>query len=45
MNNLVSDQQLMVYRHDDFWQPMDTYRDYTFLNELFAKGKAPWVNW
>jgi glucose-1-phosphate cytidylyltransferase len=45
MNKLVSDQQLMVYRHDDFWQPMDTYRDYTFLNELFAKGKAPWVNW
>ncbi|MGE3974376.1 MAG: glucose-1-phosphate cytidylyltransferase [Bdellovibrionales bacterium] len=45
MNQLVNDQQLMVYRHDDFWQPMDTYRDYIFLNDLYAKGKAPWVNW
>lgn len=42
---LVSDQQLAVYEHDDFWQCMDTYRDWQFLNGLIEKGKAPWKIW
>jgi len=45
MENLVRDGQLMVYEHDDFWQPMDTYRDYMLLNGLYDKGEAPWVVW
>ncbi|MBF0328451.1 MAG: glucose-1-phosphate cytidylyltransferase [Nitrospirae bacterium] len=45
MRNLVRDGQLMVHEHDGFWQPMDTYRDYTLLNELYAQGSAPWVIW
>lgn len=45
MNRLVKDGQLMVYEHDGFWQPMDTYRDYTLLNDLIEKGKAPWIKW
>jgi len=45
MHRLVADRQLMVFEHQGFWQPMDTQRDYQFLNGLFASGKAPWVTW
>ena len=43
--NLVKDSQMRVYEHDGFWQPMDTYREYSLLNSLYNKGKAPWVIW
>ena len=45
MRRLVADHQMMVYRHDGFWQPMDTYRDYMLLNRLVNEGKAPWIKW
>jgi glucose-1-phosphate cytidylyltransferase len=45
MRRLVQDQQMMVYAHDDFWQPMDTYRDYAYLNDLVAQRAAPWIKW
>lgn len=45
MNRLVKDGQLMVYRHDGFWHPMDTFRDYKLLNDLWDKGDAPWKTW
>lgn len=45
MRKLVDDSELMVYEHDEFWQPMDTSREYSLLNELYNKGKAPWVKW
>ena len=45
MQNLVRDKQMMVYEHNGFWQPMDTYRDYTLLNNLLDKGEAPWKVW
>jgi glucose-1-phosphate cytidylyltransferase len=45
MINLVKDKQMMVYKHDGFWQPMDTYREYKLLNGLYDKGDAPWVIW
>ncbi|WP_075792938.1 glucose-1-phosphate cytidylyltransferase [Massilia putida] len=45
MRRLVADGQMMTYEHDGFWQPMDTYRDYTYLNGLVAKGEAPWIKW
>lgn len=45
MRKLVKDAQMMMYPHDGFWQPMDTYRDYTYLNGLVAKGEAPWIRW
>jgi glucose-1-phosphate cytidylyltransferase len=35
----------MMYPHEGFWQPMDTYRDYTYLNGLVSKGEAPWIRW
>ncbi len=45
MRALVADGELMVYEHDNFWQPMDTSRDYRLLNELYDKGESPWVEW
>ncbi len=40
---LAADNQLAVHRHGGFWQCMDTYRDMTLLNEMWASGKAPWA--
>jgi len=37
--------QLAAYRHDGFWQPMDTLRDKNLLEELWARGQAPWKRW
>ena len=45
MRKLVADGELMVYEHNKFWQPMDTSREYSLLNDLYIKGKAPWVKW
>lgn len=45
MRELVRDGQLMMYEHDGFWQPMDTYREYTLLNQLFDEDRAPWMLW
>jgi glucose-1-phosphate cytidylyltransferase len=41
---LAADRQLTVYRHEGFWQPMDTLRDKRLLEELWASGATPWVN-
>ncbi len=40
---LAEDGQLSVYRHEGFWQPMDTLRDKRTLEELWASGDPPWV--
>jgi len=40
---LVKKGQMMMYEHDGFWQPMDTYRDHLLLNSLYERGEAPWV--
>ena len=37
--------ELMAYRHEGFWQCMDTVRDRNVLEELWAKGDAPWKVW
>ena len=42
---LAADGQLAAYRHDDFWQCMDTLRDVRLLENLWDKGKAPWKIW
>ena len=42
---LSADKQLMIHRHDEFWQCMDTYRDFKLLSGLWDSGKAPWKNW
>jgi glucose-1-phosphate cytidylyltransferase len=45
MDDLVRDSQLHAYRHEGFWQPMDTYQESQYLNQLWAEGKAPWKVW
>ena len=40
---IVRDQEMDMYAHDEFWQCMDTYRDWELLNQMFKSGKAPWV--
>ncbi len=42
---LAADGQLAAYRHNGFWQPMDTFRESNFLNELWNSNTAPWKNW
>lgn len=42
---LASDGELMAYEHHGFWQPMDTLREKTLLETLWASGQAPWKVW
>jgi len=43
MEQLAAAGQLAAYRHEGFWQCMDTLRDVRLLNELWAAGRAPWT--
>jgi len=45
LERLAKDGQLVAYRHDDFWQCMDTLRDVRLLESLWDSGKAPWKVW
>lgn len=45
MAKLASDDQLRSFEHNGFWQPMDTLREKSQLEDLWASGKAPWKNW
>jgi glucose-1-phosphate cytidylyltransferase len=45
MQRLAAAGELMMYRHEGFWQPMDTPREFQLLNDLWAAGKAPWKIW
>jgi len=45
LESLARDRQLVAYRHDDFWQCMDTLRDQRLLESLWQSGKAPWKVW
>ncbi|MNP82662.1 Glucose-1-phosphate cytidylyltransferase [compost metagenome] len=45
LQDLARDGELNVYRHDNFWQPMDTLREKLILDELWENQKAPWKIW
>jgi glucose-1-phosphate cytidylyltransferase len=45
MRGLVRDGQMQAFKHDGFWQPMDTLREKQLLESLWASGKAPWKVW
>lgn len=45
MKRLAADGQLMAYRHESFWQCMDTLRDKRMLDELWRRNQAPWKIW
>ena len=45
LSKLAQIGEMMAFKHQGFWQPMDTLREKTLLEELWASGKAPWKNW
>jgi glucose-1-phosphate cytidylyltransferase len=45
MRLLAREGQLASYRHEGFWQAMDTLRDRHQLEELWSSGRAPWRTW
>lgn len=45
LTQLARDGQLSAYKHDGFWQCMDTLRDRENLEKIYDSGKAPWVRW
>jgi glucose-1-phosphate cytidylyltransferase len=45
MDALLRDKQLHSFRHEGWWQPMDTYQEMQYLDGLWAQGKAPWKVW
>ena len=45
LERLAADGELMAYKHDGFWQCMDTLRDKYVLEKLWESGQAPWKSW
>ena len=45
LENLAKDHQLIAYKHNGFWKPMDTLKDKSDLNDLWNSGKAEWKIW
>ncbi len=45
LERLAEEGQLMAYRHEGFWQPMDTLREKLLLEELWQSGNRPWKVW
>jgi len=45
LEHLARDGQLMAFKHDGFWQCMDTLRDKRLLNKIWDTGEAPWATW
>jgi glucose-1-phosphate cytidylyltransferase len=45
LERLAGDGQLRAYRHEGFWDCMDTYKDAVVLNDLWSAGRAAWRTW
>ncbi|HEY4797844.1 MAG TPA: glucose-1-phosphate cytidylyltransferase, partial [Bacteroidia bacterium] len=45
LENLARSGELCVFEHKGFWQCMDTYRDFEYLNNLWNENKAQWKTW
>lgn len=45
LTKLAGLNELNAFKHEGFWQPMDTYREALILNELWTSGEAPWKIW
>jgi glucose-1-phosphate cytidylyltransferase len=45
LGRLADEGQLRAYRHEGFWDCMDTYKDAVVLNDLWRAGEAPWRVW
>ena len=45
LDNLAKEGQLMAYKHEGYWQPMDVIREKELLQNLWESGNAPWKVW
>ncbi len=45
MKQLTAVGGLGAFKHDGFWQPMDTFQEFTLLNRIWEAGSAPWKKW
>lgn len=45
LETLAAKGELQAFEHEGFWQPMDTLREKTHLEQLWSSGKAPWKSW
>lgn len=45
LEELTARGELAAYRHEGFWEPMDTMREYKLLNEMWSREEAPWKCW
>jgi glucose-1-phosphate cytidylyltransferase len=45
LRSMAADGQLTINRHEEFWMGMDTFRDWTELNQMWDAGRAPWKVW
>ena len=45
LKTITNENQLNSYKHHGFWQPMDTIREKSILEEMYKSGEAPWVKW
>jgi glucose-1-phosphate cytidylyltransferase len=45
LQKTARDGELAAFVHEGFWTGMDTYREYTALNEMWGRGEAPWKAW
>jgi glucose-1-phosphate cytidylyltransferase len=45
MKDMATAGVLGAFKHDGFWQPMDTFQEFTLLNKLWSENKAPWKCW
>ena len=41
--NLSKDKELVAFKHNGYFEPMDTYREYLNLNKLWEDGTKPWI--
>lgn len=44
-HRLIEKQQIYAHRFEDFWSPMDTFKERTYLDGLYNSGPAPWALW
>ena len=45
MGKIAKDREMVAYKHQGFWKPMDTLRDKIELESLWESGNAPWKLW
>lgn len=45
LERLANEGEIVAFQHGGFWQPMDTYREFLMLEEMWVSGKAPWRVW